>query len=180
MKRWAIPLAICLTVLVFGGAYRCRMPDGNTIPCSGCGGGGGPTPTGTYKGYTGQRYHGDGVYGLDHTITGHVAYSNGTTRMFDTLYEDETIREECIPMLTVDMHTFGRPLVSPQTSYTEGGYATDPWDCVLGQALQWEWYWNWENASPYVPAGGGGNFRCTKIKAPPMGWGESYGWCEDD
>ena len=133
-----------------------------------------------YKGFTAQRYHGDGTYGLRETITGHVAYSNGTTRMFDTLYSDSTITELCLPETQVDSHTFGRPLVSPQTSYTEGRYATDLWDCVFGQALEWEWHWNWENASPYVAPESGGGFACTKIKAPPWGWGDSYGWCADD
>ena len=51
--------------------------------------------------------------------------------MFDTLYSAESIWELCVPDLQLDMTTFGRPLTSPATSYTQGGYATDSWDCSV-------------------------------------------------
>jgi hypothetical protein len=140
----------------------------------------GPSST-VHKGFSAQRYHGDGTYGLRQTITGHVAYSNGTTRMFDTLYSYSEIQEWCLPQTEVDASSFGPPLVSPRTTYTEGGYATGMFDCPLGgQALYWQWSWNWENASPYVAPENHTEVACTKIKPPLRGWGEDMGWCDDD
>ena len=100
-----------------------------------------------------------GDYGTDEQWAGHVGNPwgdddgfcpNPECRLLDDTWTETTLTEVCVPLEEVDMHTFGELQASPVETFPSGGYATGPFDCLLGQWVLFEGEGYWMNASPHV------------------------------
>jgi len=133
-----------------------------------------------HKGGQGQYWDGDGRYGVNLTITAHTTRSDGVKQLFDRGYRTVLLQEICPPFRPeTDFYEFGPALTSPETTVPDGGYATDFYDCWFGQAITWEWTFEWENQVPPVPYDDEREFRCRVKRQFSGSGGETYGWCAD-
>jgi hypothetical protein len=175
---------VALTSVAFGNCEFCGL---------GCGGGGGGG-AGSFtveKDFDKTKWHGDGIYGTDITMTGHFDWSNGVRQVFPLNVATIKLGEMCMPPDAEWQWDYNQQrnyalYGSPYSTEIAGGYATPSWmkpivcwDPITGggQALWWEWSWHWLASSPQEVDDGGFARDCVVLSGfggngPPL-----YGLC---